>query len=233
MVMRSIAALALLLGSPLAFADAAIPIANPAGFDRHFAIAPDSPSSGSPTAELTIVEFADFQCPYSARVADTLKELQKYYGRELRLVYRNYPLPFHRNARPAAVAAMAAHAQGKFLAMHDLLFRNFQHLDPADLERYAVAAGLDLHRFHAALAENGIAERRVAADLDETKLRDITGTPTFFINGHLFVGARPIDDFKKVLDDELARADAELARGTPRERLYDVLAAAAAAEKKP
>ncbi|HEY6879162.1 MAG TPA: thioredoxin domain-containing protein, partial [Polyangiales bacterium] len=85
------------------------------------------PSQGPTDALVTIVEFSDFECPFCGRVVPTLEQLEKEYGKKIRVVWRNQPLPFHQNAMPAAQAAMEAYAQGKsakFWAMHNKLFEN-------------------------------------------------------------------------------------------------------------
>jgi protein-disulfide isomerase len=164
-----------------------------------------SPQRGPADALVTIVEFSDFQCPFCSRVQATLAELQQRYGRDLRIVWRHLPLPFHRDAQPAAEAVMAAHAAGRFWSMHDLLFQNQQALDQGALEQYATQVGLDLATFREALDRRRYraaveADARLAADLG------ISGTPTFVVNGRKLVGAQPVNAFVAVIDDELARA---------------------------
>jgi protein-disulfide isomerase len=164
-----------------------------------------APQRGPADALVTIVEFSDFQCPFCSRVTATLTELQQRYGRDLRIVWRNLPLPFHQDAQPAAEAAMAAHAAGRFWAMHDLLFQNQRALDRTALEQYATQVGLDLGTFRDALDQRRYrraveADARLAADLG------ISGTPSFVVNGRKVVGAQPVDAFVTVIDEELARA---------------------------
>jgi protein-disulfide isomerase len=164
-----------------------------------------SPQRGPADALVTLVEFSDFQCPFCGRVQATLTELQARYGRDLRIVWRNLPLAFHRDAQPAAEAALAAHAAGRFWSLHDLLFQNQRALDRGALEQYAAQVGLDPGAFRDALDRRRYraaveADARLAADLG------ITGTPTFVINGRKLVGAQPVDAFAKVIDEELAHA---------------------------
>src|SRR6185312_2166343 len=109
----------------------------------------DSPARGPKTAKVTMVEFSDFQCPYCGRVEATLKELQQDYGRDLRIVWKNNPLSFHQSAMPAAKAAMAAAAQGKFWEMHDKIFSDLAHHDAATYEKYAQELGLNMGKFKA------------------------------------------------------------------------------------
>jgi protein-disulfide isomerase len=119
-------------------------------------------------------------------------------------VWRNQPLPFHQNAGPAAEAAMAAHAQGKFWEMHDKLFANQQALDRQHYEQYALELGLDVKKFKDDL-DSGKWKDRIKADSDEGTKAGAGGTPTFFINGWKLVGAQPVDAFKKLIDQELAK----------------------------
>ena len=111
----------------------------------------NSPSKGPKDAPLEVIVFSDFQCPFCSRVEPSLTQLEKEYAGKVRMVWKNYPLPFHNNAEPAAQAAMAAHAQGKFWQMHDTLFANLQALDRAGLEKYAQEVGLNMAKFKADL----------------------------------------------------------------------------------
>jgi protein-disulfide isomerase len=108
-------------------------------------------TSGKDDALVTIVEWSDFECPFCAKQAPVLAKLRAKYGDDLRVVYRDYPVRFHPDSILAAEAGAAAAAQGKFWAFHDQVFAHFGRLSRADLERYAVAAGLDLEQFRAAL----------------------------------------------------------------------------------
>ena len=164
----------------------------------------NSPSKGPKNAPVTIIIFSDFQCPFCSRVEPTLKELEKEYGSKLRWVWKNQPLPFHQNAEPAAEAAMAAGAQGKFWEMHDKLFANQQSLDRASYERFATELGLDMARFKGDLDGQKYKDQIKADSAEGTKV-GANGTPTFFVNGNQLVGAQPVDAFKKLIDAELAK----------------------------
>ncbi len=184
----------------------------------------DVPTLGSKDAKVTVVAFSDFQCPFCSRVVPTLKELEKTYGADLRVVFRHQPLPFHDKAKLAAEASMAANEQGKFWEFHDRLFANQQALDRASLEKTAQELGLDVPRFKAAL-DSGKFRARVEEDMAVGERAGANGTPTFFINGRKLVGAQPVDAFKTVVTEELARADKLLSAGTRREELYAKLLA--------
>ena len=114
------------------------------------------------------------------------------------------PLPFHNHAQLDAEAALAAGAQGKFWEMHDKLFANQQAQERPDLEKYAQEIGLNMDKFKKALDE-GTFKERIKKDSEEATKAGASGTPTFFINGYKLVGAQPVDAFKKIIDQELAK----------------------------
>jgi protein-disulfide isomerase len=182
----------------------------------------DAPQKGATEPTLTLIVFSDFECPYCARMKATLEALHKQYPGDLRVAFRHFPLPFHNNAMAAALAAIAAGQQGKFWEMHDVLLANQRELGPADLQRHAQAIGLDLAKFQAALADPDN-KARVEHDLDLGKRFGVGGTPSFFLNGRAFSGAYPLESFRALFDQELARVDAVLAGGTPRADLYSSL----------
>jgi len=180
----------------------------------------DSPAKGGKAgAKVTIVEWSDFQCPFCSRVVPTLKQIEDTYGDNVKVVFRNQPLPFHNNAKGAAEAGMAANEQGKFWQMHDKMFANAQALDRASLEGYAQEIGLDVGKFKAAL-DSGKFTKRVEEDSAAGMAVGANGTPTFFINGREFVGAQPFEAFKNVIDEEIKKADAMLAKGIKAQDLY-------------
>jgi protein-disulfide isomerase len=182
----------------------------------------DSPTKGGKQPKVTIVEFSDFQCPFCSRVTGTVDQLLKDYGDDVSVTFRHNPLPFHNNAMPAAEAAEAAHAQGKFWEMHDKLFANQQNLDRPTLEKLAGEAGLNMAKFKAALDKEEFKDR-IKKDMDDAAKFGARGTPNFFINGRNLRGAQPIDAFKSVIDEELKKADAKIAAGTPRGQVYAAL----------
>ncbi len=182
----------------------------------------DAPQVGGKEPKVTLIEFSDFQCPYCSRAKGTLDELQKIYKDDLQITFRNFPLPFHQNAMPAAIAAKAAEEQGKFWPMYDKLFANQQALSSADLEKYASEIGLDMAKYKAAIA-NPKTKAAVEADAKMGSNFGVGGTPSFFINGHAFSGAYPLESFKMAIDDEIKKVDAKIASGTPRAGLYAAL----------
>jgi protein-disulfide isomerase len=179
----------------------------------------NSPERGPKTAKVTIVEFSDFQCPFCSRVEPTLSELEKDYGKDLRIIWKNNPLPFHQNAMPSAKAAMAAAAQGKFWEFHDKLFADQAHEDQATFEKYAQELGLNVAKFKAAMNDPKI-ENEIKADMALAATLGARGTPGFFINGRPLRGAQPKESFKTVIDKEIQAADALLKKGVKPHDLY-------------
>jgi protein-disulfide isomerase len=140
-------------------------------------------SQGSPTAPVTLVEYGDYECPHCGRAHPIVKEVQRQLGKQLRFVFRNFPLAeAHAHAQHAAEAAEAAGAQGRFWEMHDALFEHQGALDDAHLAKYARAVGLDETRVTDALVSHEFATR-VRRDFIGGVRSGVNGTPTFFING--------------------------------------------------
>lgn len=142
----------------------------------------DDPSRGVANAPVTIVEFTDFQCPACASMHPVIEEALKTYGNKIRLVIRDYPLNVHAQARKAAEAANAAHAQGKFFEYASLLFKRQSSLDVASLKKYATEIGLNRARFDAEL-DGGKYAPEVKHDIDEGDVYGVESTPTIFVNG--------------------------------------------------
>jgi len=141
-----------------------------------------SPVRGAKDAKVTLVEFSDFQCPYSKRAQPLIEKLLEAYPDDLQHVYKNFPLSFHKQAMPAAKACLAAGLQGKFWEMHELVFENPKKLEDKDLNGYAKKIGLDVQKFEKDF-KSGEVDKRVQEDLAEAKKAQVTGTPTLFLNG--------------------------------------------------
>lgn len=184
-----------------------------------------APSRGNPTAQVTIIEFADFQCPYCKREEKILEEIKTTYGDKVRFVWRDLPLSFHPRAEPAAELARFALAQkgeAGFWQVHDALYASAPALEDQDLETIAKNAKLDATKAMAAVK----AKTYAAALEQDTSLADdfeVQGTPHLFINGHHIVGAKGFDELKPLIDEEIARADELLKKGTAKTALYDAL----------
>ena len=187
----------------------------------------DAASFGPAMAKVTIVEFSDFQCPYCSRAAPVVKQLKEAYGKDVRFVFRHYPLPMHPNAPTAARAAVAAQAQGKFWEMHDWMFDHQQELNQPSLEKAAASLGMDVARFKTAM-ESQETQAKIDADVAAANGNGVNATPTFFVNGRQHVGGLPIDQFKAEIDKEISRADKLLSSGVKPADLYSRLVADAA-----
>ncbi|HXX29864.1 MAG TPA: thioredoxin domain-containing protein [Myxococcaceae bacterium] len=166
-------------------------------------VAATGPARGPANAKVTIVEFSDFQCPYCGAAFSTVEQLMQQYAGKVKLVFRQFPLPMHPQAAKAAEASLCAADQGKFWEYHDLLFRNQKKLEVPDLKAHAASAGLDTARFSQCL-DSGEKKKQVDQDLEAGQAAGVNGTPAFFINGVFLNGAVPIEEFKKVVDPELA-----------------------------
>ncbi len=162
----------------------------------------DSPVKGSTDARVTIVEFSDFQCPPCAESRELIKRVLDAYPKDVRLVYKQFPLPsIHKNAVAAARASIAARRQGKFWEMHDLLYKNQDALEPDKLDDYAQEIGLDVQRWQHDFDSPEIREL-VAQEIRDGQAADVDATPTFFVNGKRLVD-RSFEDFKPLIDDAL------------------------------
>jgi len=180
----------------------AIPVNDSLPFDQNIGALP---LKGNPAAMVTIVEFSDYQCPFCSRAEPTITQLLREYPNDLRVAFVNMPLPFHDKAMPAAKAAIAAYKQGKFWEMHEALFANQQNLTEDFFKATAAKLGLDAARFEADMNSPETAAF-IKKGMDAASAKGIQGTPSFLINGELFVGAQPVDAFKQKIDASLARA---------------------------
>ena len=163
------------------------------------AVAAHSPVWGNATAPITIIKYSDFECPFCARGADVVKQLQAKYGPEkIRIAYKHLPLGFHKNARPAALAAQAANNQGKFWEFAEGLFANQQNLNDATYTKLAKDLGLDLKKFDAD-RKSAEAAKQVDADMADATRLNIQGTPNFLVNGVLVPGAQPVEQFEAII----------------------------------
>ena len=177
------------------------------------------PVKGPADAPVTLVEFTDFECPFCSKVRPSLKEVENTYGKKVRLVFKHQPLPFHKNAFPAAEASLCANDQGKFWEMEEQLFTNNRNLTRAELDGHAKSVGLDAGKFTTCMS----ARKYKQQVLDDQEMADrvtATGTPAFFINGRKISGAQPFSAFKALIDEELKKAQALLAAGTSSKEVY-------------
>jgi protein-disulfide isomerase len=164
-----------------------------------------SPVKGAAGARVTLQIFSDFECPFCVRAAPTLTDVEERYRGRVRLVWRNYPLPSHARARPAARAALAAFAQGgsaQFWRMHDWLFSADADLSDAGLRRGAAKLGLDVDKIVLAVQSREF-DPRIDADVAAGDTAEIGGTPAVFINDYYLVGARSEAEYAVVIERAL------------------------------
>jgi protein-disulfide isomerase len=164
----------------------------------------DAPIRGSKSAKITIVEWADFQCPFCVRVNPTLEQVRKEYGDKVRFAFKHLPLSMHSKARAAHQASEAAHRQGKFWEMHDRIFASPKDLNPKTYLRYANEIGLDIDRYNSDFSSSSV-RKVIDDDLAVAGKLGVSGTPSFFINGRFLSGAQPYGSFARVIDEELAK----------------------------
>ena len=177
-----------------------------------------APVRGADSAKVAIVMYTDFECPFCAAAASgVLRELESVYvssGR-VKLVFKHFPLAIHESARSAAAAAICAGHDGKFWQMHDVLFANQKRLGDADLDNYAASLGLEAPRFRTCRNDKKTTAV-VDADIAQGQGLKVTGTPTFYLGlvrpggglqpTNVLVGARPMTEFRKILEQLLASA---------------------------
>jgi protein-disulfide isomerase len=185
----------------------------------------DDPVKGPKDALVTIVEFSEFQCPFCKRVGPTMKQIQETYGNDVRIVWKDNPLGFHPRAQPTANLARAVYkAKGDagFWTAHDKLFESQPKLEDEDLKTLFADIGVPWATLEQAMKSDKYADKfeqsqDLAMDLQAR------GTPHFFVNGIRLAGAQPFEKFKEVIDAQLAKAKALVAKGTPRAKVYEEL----------
>jgi len=161
----------------------------------------NAPVFGLKDAPVTIVEFSDFQCPYCAKLDPVLKQVLAKYPKEVKLVFKFFPLPFHKLAMPASKAALAAGKQQKFWEYHDELMKNYNQLSEQKLVEIGKKIGLDMKRF--------IRDRQdphwvnfIRDDMQEAAKNQVRGTPTVFVNGRR-MRSRTLVAFEQAIQREL------------------------------
>jgi protein-disulfide isomerase len=163
-----------------------------------------APSLGPDSAPVTIVEFGDFQCPFCAQGAQALRRLVRVYPDRVRWVFKHFPLrSLHPGAALAHEAAIVAQEQGKFWEMHELIFQNQSRVKYSDLVGYAQEIGLDMAAFKDALETRRL-RHRVIRDMEEARVLGVFATPTYYVNGTRYMGARTTSELR-ILVDSIAR----------------------------
>lgn len=158
---------------------------------------------GDRNAPVTIVEFSDFQCPYCSRLQPTLREVLKAYPKEVKLVFKDFPLSFHKQAKNAAKAARAAGEQGKYWEMHDLIFEKYNKLTDDSFKGFAEQLQLDTARFMADFNSTKY-DKLIQEDMSLGQRVGVRGTPTLFLNGKR-MSRRSFNDFKESIDETLKK----------------------------
>jgi protein-disulfide isomerase len=193
-------------GAPIRFED--LPVTR---LDRGKVPAPNgaNPSLGASNAPVVVQMWSDFECPFCAQTQPVLSELMRGYAGKVRLVWHDYPLPFHAHARLAANAGREAYAQGgatAFWRFHDAIYTAPEPaLDAASLERFAAKAGLDAARFHESLTTLRH-DSEIKQDMALGDAVGVEGTPAFLVNDYFFVGAVPIEILRVIVDRALSDA---------------------------
>lgn len=167
-------------------------------------VSADDRIAGSPSAPVTIIEFSDFQCPYCKAENDVIKQVLAAYPDKVRLVFKDLPLPIHTNAQAAAEAAECAGDQGKFFEMGDVLFANQDKLDTASISKYAKDLKLDTAKFKECI-DTGKFKAKIANDVQTATDFSVAGTPAFFVGEEFLGGAIPLEQFKQIIDAQLAK----------------------------
>jgi protein-disulfide isomerase len=163
----------------------------------------DDPYMGSFNADVVIVEFTDFKCPYCLQAFPVILEVISTYGDKIKFIFRDFPdVGKYPEAQKAAEAANCAFDQGKYMEMHNKLFINQDNLSVPALKRYALELGLDTEKFDTCLDSNKYRDEALQ-DLNDGLAAGVAGTPTFFINDYKVEGVIPLDNFKRIIDQLL------------------------------
>ncbi len=163
------------------------------------------PFKGGANAKVVIYEFSDFECPFCSRGNEVIKKVVTEYGDKIKLVFRHFPLSFHPQAEPSAIASMCAAKQGKFWEMHDKMFENQKDLGTDSFKKWSGEIGLNQDDFNKCF-DNKETKSLVDADMKAAEEMGVNSTPTFFVNGKKIAGALPFGQFKAMIDEELANA---------------------------
>jgi protein-disulfide isomerase len=164
----------------------------------------DAPMKGNPAAKVTLVEFADYECPHCKRLQPVLRQIVDEFHNDVKVYFKHYPLPQHTNARLAAEAAVAANKQGKFWAYQDKLWDKQDDLSPAVIEKIAKDSGLDVAKFRQDLASDAV-KARVQKDRDEGQAIGIQATPTLYIDGREYTDPKDTESLREWIKEELSR----------------------------
>jgi protein-disulfide isomerase len=163
-----------------------------------------APVAGPSNARITLIEFSDFQCPYCSIASKQIAEILKAYPKDVKLIFKQFPLDGHPQAQISAQASLAANNQGKFWQLHDLMFANRAKLSPGAIHFWAQSLGMDMKKFDADLQSPAI-KKAVAKDLADGEKAGVEGTPTVYIDGLRYNGDLDLAKIKPVLDAKLKK----------------------------
>lgn len=169
---------------------------------RHAIDIKNSPFKGNADAPVTIIEYTDFQCPYCARLQSLFDELLRLYPKQIKIVYKNFPLRGHPNAGKAAAIVMAAHLKGDFWPIHNRLFENYRRLNDARLAEIRSEFGFNTPEFEKLMNSKQVQEM-IRSDIAQGKSVGVKGTPTVYINGKR-VKNKSLEGLKQAVDQALA-----------------------------
>jgi protein-disulfide isomerase len=155
-------------------------------------------------AKITVVEYSDFECPFCERSQETNKRLRDKYKGQIRWVFKDYPLPFHKNAMKAHISANCAVQQNKYWDYFNLVFQNTKDLSESRLEQIAAQTGLDVAKWKECTKDkDGSMQREIQKDIISGQKLGVNGTPAFFINGIFVSGAQPFEAFDEIISKEI------------------------------
>jgi protein-disulfide isomerase len=174
----------------------------------------DAPMLGPADAQVKIIEFADYQCPYCQKIYPQLKQLENEFHGQVVLAYKDFPLSMHKQAEKAAEAGRCARHQGKFWEYHDALFEAKDGLEVLQLKEYAREVGLDGATFDKCL-DSGDEAANVREDVEQGNRLGLSGTPTLFVNNHFLSGTTTYSVLHDVVAEQIALNSAS-ARKDPR-----------------
>jgi protein-disulfide isomerase len=174
----------------------------------------DTPARGPAGAQVTVVEYADYECPYCQQMQPTLDQVEAAFKGKIVFAYKDLPLPMHAHAQKAAEAAQCAGAQNKYWEYHDYLLKT-RALEVPQLKDAARQLNLDVKQFDACV-DRGQKAAAIQSTIDEAQKLGLQGTPSFFINGRFLSGIQSFEQFKQVIDEELSRTATQTASNTRR-----------------
>jgi protein-disulfide isomerase len=175
-----------------------------------------APVKGPADARITLVEFSDFECPYCSAAVKQVDSVMAAYPKDVKLIYKQFPLSMHPHAEIAAEASLAAREQGKFWEMYDILFKNYRQLSRTSIMAMAKSIGLDMDKFTSDI-DSGKFKKEVQKDIADGEMSNVYGTPAFYINGKQYNGEVSLAALKPIFANELKGGDTKEAASETKE----------------